>query len=172
MDKGDVFSVNSRFLFHRVSPKKIPFNDLESLGVNKSKLLWLGSNFVKKFLFWKLKRSWSLSNRCYMCMGEEDSINYLLLHSPKAEYRMESHLCYFLCSLGDVVFSQECSHQLVRYLCWEQKEEGFECCAIVLSMVFMEREKPMSCENVEWVKLDIKPHSLSMFDFIKWLGCK
>ena len=30
------------------------------------------------------KRGWSLPNKCYLCKGEEESTNHILLHCPKA----------------------------------------------------------------------------------------
>ena len=43
------------------------------------------------------RRGWSLPNRCYLCKGEEESANHILIHCPK-----ESMLWHLILAIFDV----------------------------------------------------------------------
>ena len=58
---------------------------LEFLGSNKSEFFCLGSNLERDSNYGQLEmRGWTLVNGCFLCKGDKESCDHILLNYSKA----------------------------------------------------------------------------------------
>lgn len=99
---------------------------------------------------------------------------------------MASNFVSFQCGLGNIFFSKRKPFELARFLLWGkiQKKLGG---AALLCLFWMERNKrsfkdieqfdqtikySFMCTFLDWVRVNIDDHSLTMIGFLDWLSSK
>ena len=132
-------------------------------------------------------KGWYLPNRCYLCKGEDELANHILLHCPKVTLLWHLILALFNVqwvmpiSVKDVLLSWQGSFVgkkrkkawratplCLFWTLWKERNwrayEDLELIghAILCSFIYM---------FLQWVRIHLGSSTLSLFDFIDWLGC-
>ena len=135
-------------------------------------------------------RGWSLPNRCYLCKGEKESINHILLHCPKAS--MLWALWHLILAIFDVQWMMPFSIKdaLVSWPAFvgKKRKKAWNVAPLCLFWTLWNERYQRPFEDseltdhtilcsfmymfLEWVRVHIEFTSLSFLDFIDWLGCK
>ena len=136
--------------------------------------------------FWLRKKGWKMFNRCYLCKVEKETGDSILLHCPKAcmlwqlifalfdvQWVMHSSMRGVLFSWGDSLVgkkSKKAWKVAPLYLFWsiwrERNRRAFENCesldeTIKSSFLYL---------FWDWIRLHIRDESMSLLDFVDWLG--
>ena len=137
----------------------------------------------------RLKRfGWNIPNRCFLCKNEEESIDHLLLFCEKA--RMLWYLTFSLFGVQWVMHSSVKRNLLGWYgsFVGKKREKAWKTAPLCLMWTIWKERNRRAFDDVErndqdiksiflytfvnWARVYIKDHTLSLFDFVNWLATK
>ncbi|RVW24487.1 putative ribonuclease H protein [Vitis vinifera] len=136
----------------------------------------------------RLKRfGWSIPNRCFLCKQEEETTDHLLLFCEKA--RMLWLLIFSLFGVHWVMHSSVKRNLLGWHvLLWAKKGESLESCPLCLMWTIWKERNRRVFDDIErndqdiksiflytfvnWIRVYIEDHTLSLIDFVDWLATK
>ncbi|RVW82108.1 Transposon TX1 uncharacterized 149 kDa protein [Vitis vinifera] len=137
----------------------------------------------------RLKRlGWNIPNRCFLCENEEESIDHLLLFCEKA--RMLWYLTFSLFGVQWVMHSSVKRNLLGWYgsFVGKKREKAWKTAPLCLMWTIWKERNRRAFDDVErndqdiksiflytfvnWARVYIKDHTLSLFDFVNWLATK
>ena len=132
------------------------------------------------------RRGWILANRCFLCCDDEETINHVLIHCPKA--RVLWNLMFSLfgvnwvlpLTIRDTLLGWSASfvdkkrgktwQPVPLYLFWTVWKERNRIVFYNEALSFQRLKSSFVCNLFSWSKscLDGEPHSL--INFVDWLG--
>ncbi|KAL6343049.1 hypothetical protein AAG906_017861 [Vitis piasezkii] len=135
----------------------------------------------------RLKRfGWSIPNRCFLCKQEEETTDHLLLFCEKA--RMLWLLIFSLFGVQWVMHSSVKRNLLGWHGSFVgKKRRKLESCPLSMWTIWKERNRRVFDDIerndqdiksiflytfVNWVRVYIEEHTLSLIDFVDWLATK
>ncbi|RVW42450.1 Transposon TX1 uncharacterized 149 kDa protein [Vitis vinifera] len=137
----------------------------------------------------RIKRfGWNIPNRCFLCKNEEESIDHLLLFCEKA--RMLWYLTFSLFGVQWVMHSSVKRNLLGWYgsFVGKKREKAWKTAPLCLMWTIWKERNRRAFDDVErndqdiksiflytfvnWARVYIKDHTLSLFDFVNWLATK
>ena len=132
------------------------------------------------------RRGWSLANRCFLCCDDEETINHILIHCPKAKVLWNLMFTMFrvnwvlqltvkdtLLGWSDSFVDKKCGkiwRAAPLCLFWTMWKERNRIALDNEALSIQRLKTSFVCNLSSWTKscLDGEPHSL--INFVDWLG--
>ena len=140
------------------------------------------------FIKYPLRFGWSIPNRCFLCKQEEETTDHLLLFCEKA--RMLWLLIFSLFRVHWVMHSSVKRNLLGWHgsFVGKKREKAWRAAPLCLMWIIWKERNRRAFDDIErndqdiksiflytfvnWIRVYIEDHTLSLIDFVDWLATK